>query len=260
MKGRKILEGEIGKGCESMKTVDILGVQVASCTLVQAREAVFNMLQEDKLHMVLTPNSEIVMLARKNKPFQDILNQADLCTADGIGVVYGAKLLGTPIPERVAGFDLLTDILQHGEGISVYLFGSKPGVADKAKEEILHRFTGIEIAGVQNGYFDEKQEQAIIADIREKKPDILLVCLGAPKQEKWIWQHRKELGAKVAMGLGGSLDVLAGEVKRAPKIFIKLGLEWLYRLMKEPKRIIRMMALPHFLIVVLKEKWIGGKR
>ncbi len=255
-----MLEGEIGKGCESMKTVDILGVQVASCTLVQAREAVFNMLQEDKLHMVFTPNSEIVMLARKNKPFQDILNRADLCTADGIGVVYGAKLLGTPIPERVAGFDLLTDVLQHGDGISIYLFGSKPGVADKAKKEILHRFTGIEIVGVQNGYFDEKQEQAIIADIREKRPDILLVCLGAPKQEEWIWRHQEELGAKVAMGLGGSLDVLAGEVKRAPEFFIKLGLEWLYRLLKEPKRIIRMMALPHFLLVVLKEKWSGGKR
>lgn len=243
-----------------MKTVSILGVNVGVCSRVCARDAVFDMLREDKLHMVFTPNSEIIMLARKNNAFQDILNQADLCTADGIGVVYGAKILGTPIPERVAGFDLLTDILQQTENLSVYLFGSKPGIAEKAKAEIERRFDGVRVVGTQNGYFDEVQEKAILADIQEKKPELLLVCLGAPKQEQWIWKHRTEINAKVAMGLGGSLDVLAGEVKRAPDIFIKLGLEWLYRLLKEPKRVIRMMALPHFLLVVLKEKMFGGKK
>lgn len=243
-----------------MKTVSILGVHVAACSRVQARDKVFEMVQEPGLHMVFTPNAEIVMLARKNKAFQDILNKADLCTADGIGVVYGAKILGTPIPERVAGFDLLTDVLQHATGLSLYLFGSKPGIAEKAKAEIERRYDGVQVVGVQNGYFDAAQEKAILADIREKKPDVLLVCLGAPKQEQWIWEHREEIGAKVAMGLGGSLDVLAGEVKRAPEIFIKLGLEWFYRLLKEPKRIIRMMALPHFLLVVLKEKLFGGKK
>ncbi len=242
-----------------MKTVSILGVDVAACSRVRARDKVFEMLRETGLHMVFTPNSEIIMLARKNKAFQDILNQADLCTADGIGVVYGAKILGTPIPERVAGFDLLTDVLQHANDLSVYLFGSKPGVAEKAKAEMEHRFAGVHVVGTQNGYFDEAQEQLILADIREKQPDLLLVCLGAPKQEQWIWQHREEIGAKVVMGLGGSLDVLAGEVKRAPDIFIKLGLEWFYRLLKEPQRIGRMMALPHFLLVILKEKIFGGK-
>lgn len=243
-----------------MKTVSILGVHVAAYSRVQARDKVFEMVQEPGLHMVFTPNAEIVMLARKNKAFQDILNKADLCTADGIGVVYGAKILGTPIPERVAGFDLLTDILQHANGLSLYLFGSKPGIAEKAKAEIEHRYEGVQVVGTQNGYFDAAQEKAILADIQEKKPDILLVCLGAPKQEQWIWEHREEIGAKVAMGLGGSLNVLAGEVKRAPEIFIKLGLEWFYRLLKEPKRIIRMMALPHFLLVVLKAKMFGGKK
>lgn len=243
-----------------MKTVSILGVAVSACSRTQARDEVFAMIKEDKLHTVFTPNSEIIMLARQDAAFRDILNRADLCTADGIGVVYGAKILGTPIAERVAGFDLLTDVLEAADGVTVYLFGSKPGIAEKAQAEIERRFGGVRVVGTRNGYFDQSQEADILADIREKAPDILLVCLGAPKQEKWIWEHREEIGAKVAMGLGGSLDVLAGEVKRAPEIFIKLGLEWLYRLCKEPKRIIRMMALPKFLLAVMKEKITGGAK
>ena len=156
------------------------------------------------------------------------------------------------MPERVSGFDLANELLKASAPLkkSVYLFGSKPGVAEKAAEKIVSLYPGIEIAGVADGYFDAEKEAKIIDDINEKSPDILFVCLGFPKQEFWIDAH-SDLNAKIAMGLGGSLDVFAGTVKRAPKFFQKFGIEWLYRLIKQPSRFMRMLALPIFGFTVI---------
>ncbi len=232
--------------------LNILGVGVTTCNIKEATDFLKSALSEDKMTKVYTPNSEIILYAYKNKDYADVLNRGDLITADGIGVVYASKILAHPLSERVGGFDLANELLREcaPEKKTLYLFGGKPGIAEMASEKICALYPGIEIVGTSDGYFDEEKEKAIIADINEKSPDILFVCLGFPKQEMWIDAH-PDLNAKIAMGIGGSLDVFAGVVKRAPRIFQKLGLEWFYRLIKQPSRFIRMLALPKFGFTVL---------
>lgn len=239
------------------KKLNILGVGVDTFDMKGATNFLVDALSKDGLTKVYTPNSEILLHAYKNKDYADVLNRAELVTADGIGVVHASRILGLPLPERVSGFDLANELLAVSAPLkkSVYLFGSKPGVAEAAAEKITTLYPGIEISGVADGYFDDEKEKAIIADINEKSPDILFVCLGFPKQESWIDAHA-DLNAKIAMGLGGTLDVFAGTVKRAPKFFQKFGIEWLYRLLKQPSRFIRMLALPKFGFTVL----IHGKK
>lgn len=244
-----------------MNKIDILGVAIDKVTMQEATDRVLGFLQEDRPHMVFTPNSEIIMVAYRDPAFADVLNAADLLTPDGIGVVHASKILKSPLQERVAGFDLACRVLERLDGTdkTVYFFGGKPGVAEQARDNLLKEHPGLHIVGVQDGYFDEAKERQIIADIQAKKPDLLFVCLGAPKQEKWIAAHKEELGARVLMGLGGGLDVWAGTVERAPERYQKAGLEWLYRLMKQPSRIGRMMQLPLFGFTVLfKGKRVKG--
>ncbi len=235
------------------KRLNVLGVGIDTYSMSEATDVLCNAMEKDDVFSVYTPNSEIILYAYKNPDYCSLLNRGDLVTPDGIGVVYASKILRRPLPERVGGFDLANRVLEKiaGCGKSVYLFGGKPGVAEKASEKIKELYPGTEIAGCADGYFDEEKEKKIIEDINEKKPDLLFVCLGFPKQEIWIDAHRNELNAKVCMGIGGSLDVFAGEVKRAPEAFQKLGLEWLYRLLKQPSRAIRMLALPKFGFTVL---------
>ncbi len=232
--------------------LNILGVGVDICTMEAAVDFLVSAIERDGLTSVYTPNSEIILHAYKNPDYCEVLNRGSLVTADGIGVVYASKILKQPLPERVSGFDLANKLLERvaPEGKSLYLFGGKPGVAEKAAKKICRLYPGINIVGISDGYFDAEKEKEIIADINEKNPDILFVCLGFPKQECWIDAH-SDLNAKVAMGIGGSLDVFAGEVKRAPLFFQKCGLEWFYRLIKQPSRFIRMLALPKFGFTVL---------
>ncbi len=237
------------------KTVDILGVHIDKITMADAVEKATALLKEDGVSAIYTPNPEIIMAAREDEAFRSILNHADICTPDGIGVVYGSRLLKNPVPERVPGFDLTCHLLERisktGEG--VFLFGAKPGVAEMAKEKLEKKYPGLVVSGLRNGYFKEEDEGDIVKEINQSGAKLLLVCLGAPKQEKWIHKHRNELKVNLCMGVGGSLDVFAGTAKRAPKIFIKLNLEWFYRLCKQPSRIGRMMMLPKFILTVLKE-------
>lgn len=235
-----------------MNRLNILGVGVDTYSFRGATDFLVNALNHDKMTTVFTPNSEILLYAYKNPEYANVLNGGSLITPDGIGVVYASKILGRPIPERVGGFDLANSLLAAvaKEEKTLYLFGGKPGVAEKAAEKICELYKGIKIVGVSDGYFDAEKEKAIIDDINEKSPDILFVCLGFPKQENWLAAH-PDLNVKVAMAIGGSLDVFAGEVKRAPEIFQKLGLEWFYRLIKQPSRFIRMLALPKFGFTVL---------
>lgn len=237
-------------------TVDILGVKVDKLTFNEALDIAENLVQSEGVSAIFTPNPEIIMCAKQDDELKEILNGADLCTADGIGVVYGAKILNDPVPERVAGFDLTCALLERlartGEG--VFLFGAKPGVADAAKANLEKKYQGINIAGTRNGYFNTEDEPKIIDEINKSGAKLLLVCLGAPKQEKWIEAHKAELNVNLCMGVGGTLDVLAGVAKRAPEVFIKLNIEWVYRLLKNPSRIGRFAALPKFIIEVIKAK------
>ena len=241
-----------------MDKVNILGVNVDMVTIEQAADKIIGFLGEDKLHSVFTPNAEIIMAAYRDKEFADILNRSELLTADGIGVVYASRILKKPISERAAGYDIACNVLDRiGEsGHKLFLFGGKPGVAEQARDNLTQKYPNLNIVGVRNGYFKPEEDAEIVNEINASGADIVFVCLGAPKQEKWIDAQRDNLKVKVAMGIGGSLDVFAGTVLRAPAFFCNHGLEWLYRLYKEPWRIGRMMELPKFAATV----FLKGKR
>ena len=167
--------------------------------------------------------------------------------------MYASKILKKPIKERAAGYDIARQVLNRikDSGHKLYLFGGKPGVAEEAMTNLLKEYPGLKIVGLRNGYFKPEEEAEIVNDINKSGADIVFVCLGAPLQEKWIDRHKNELNVRVAMGIGGSLDVFAGRVERAPDIFCKTGMEWFYRLCKEPKRAGRMLDLPKFGITVI---------
>lgn len=237
-------------------TVDILGVKIDKITAPEAVDRAVGFVKEGNAAMMFTPNPEIIMAARGDDEFQSVLNSADLCTADGIGVIYGAKIMKTPLPERVTGFDTVCAVFERlkDTDCGVFLFGAKPGVAEKAAEEIKSRYAGIKIAGTHNGYFKEEETPAIVDEINASGARLVLVCLGMKKQELWIYNNRERLNVGLCMGLGGVLDVFAGDVKRAPDFFVRHNLEWFYRIAKQPSRIIRCLALPKFLVTVLTAK------
>ena len=236
-----------------MDKVNILGVHVDMVDINGAADKIMSFFDEDRLHSVYTPNSEIIMEAYKNPGFAKVLNNADLLTADGIGVVYASRILKKPIRERAAGYDIARVVLSRINNTEhkLYLFGGKPGVAEEAMSKLLKEYKGLKIVGLRNGYFKPEEEADIVSDINNSGADIVFVCLGAPLQEKLIDRHKDELNARVAMGIGGSLDVFAGKAERAPEFFCKTGLEWFYRLCKEPQRAGRMTALPKFGATVL---------
>ncbi|MDA8211286.1 MAG: WecB/TagA/CpsF family glycosyltransferase [Clostridia bacterium] len=232
--------------------VNVLGVAVDKLTLNEALQRVEAFLKEDRLHLIVTANPEIIMLARQDEQFAKILEQADLVTADGIGLVIGARILGEDLPERVTGIDLSSGIfrLAREKGWSFYLLGAAPGVAEAAAAQLVDKYPGLKITGWNHGYFQDSEP--ILREIEARRPDILLVALGMGRQEKWVWEHGHRLPVKLAIGVGGSLDVYAGRVQRAPELFQRLGLEWLYRLVRQPSRLGRMLVLPVFLWKVLK--------
>jgi len=208
---------------------------------------------------IVTPNPEIVWIARKDNSLKDAVNNAGIVLPDGVGIVLAAKILGTPLKEQVPGIDfiaLLFSELSVRRG-RIFLLGAKPGIAEEAGKKLMEAYPGLEIAGVADGYFSD--DDKVIAEINRATPDLLLVCLGAPKQELWMSENLKKLDVRLCAGLGGALDVFAGNVKRAPVIFRRLGLEWFYRLMKEPWRIKRMIKLPLFVLAVILSR-IRGRR
>ena len=237
--------------------IDVLGVGFDNLTLKEAVEAGMDLVRAPGAHYVVTPNPEIVEVCREDPAVMDIVNRADLVLADGIGVIKGAAMLGTPLKGKVPGIEFAAGLLGKlaKEGRPVYLLGAKPGVAELAGKRLSGQYPGLKIAGTHDGYFQE--DAPIVEDIRASGADVVLVCLGAPKQEKWMAKNGADTGAHLLCGLGGSLDVFAGVVERAPKFWCDHGLEWLYRLLKEPRRAGRMMKLPLFLVHVRQEK---GKR
>lgn len=236
----------------------VLGTGFDSLTMEQAVEKAYELQSERRGAYVVTPNPEIVMLCRDDAAMSAAVDSADLVIPDGIGVIYGAKILGTPLREKLPGIDFTVKLMEkmQEQGRSVFLFGSKPGVAAAAEANLKARCPGLRFVGVNDGYFTD--DAPILEKINAAKPDLLLVCLGAPKQEKWMHEHAPGLDVGLMIGAGGSMDVFAGTAARAPAAWQKAGLEWLYRLLKEPKRIGRMMKLPKFLILVILER-IRGK-
>lgn len=231
------------------ETVEIVGVNIDNVNMDEAAGMLVEYLEMDDCSMVFTPNSEILLEAVKNRELETALNSGQLVVPDGIGVVIASRFYGTPVKERVAGFDLMLRLMETAGsmGKSIYLLGGKPGIAEEAALKLTEKYGGLRIAGARDGYFGTEEEEHIINEINASNADILLAALGAPKQEKFIYNNRGALKVRIAMGVGGSFDVIAGKTKRAPEFYRKAGLEWFYRLMREPWRIGRMMRLPKFI-------------
>lgn len=234
---------------------DILGVKVDNCTMAEAVSELEKYLGSGKSHIVVTPNAEILLMCREDKQLLDAIDCASFVSADGVGVLKAAKILGTPLKEKVAGCELGLNILYKAaeKGCGVFLLGSKPGVAEAAAQKLCEKVPGLIVSGTHDGYFKPEQDEQIVKQINDSGASVLWVCLGAPKQEKWMAKNRGALHVDLMMGLGGSLDVYAGNVKRAPRWMIKLKLEWLYRLIKEPWRFSRMIKIPRILKIAKQE-------
>ena len=240
-----------------VERVDILGVGVDTITREGALARIESFVRVGGSHQVVTVNPEFVMQARSDAEFRRVLNGADLALADGIGVVWAARLLHRRLPERVPGSDLVLRIAQRAAevGWRLYLLGSSPGVAERTAQVLVERYPGLQIAGTYAGSPASEVEETIIKRVAVAYPDILFVAYGAPAQDKWIARNSRLLGVSVAMGVGGAFDFIAGRAKRAPHWLQCAGLEWLHRLLREPWRWRRMLALPRFALVVMACRW-----
>lgn len=234
--------------------IDVLGVGFDNLTMDEAVAEGTRLLNCEGAHYVVTPNPEIVEVCRENREARAAVNGADLVLPDGIGVIKGAAMLGTPLKERTPGIEFAEQMVGKlaEMGKSLYLLGSKPGIAEQAGEKLRAKYPGLVIAGCHDGYFQD--DVPVVRAIQESRAAMVFVCLGAPKQELWMAKNGTATGARLLCGLGGSLDVFAGTVERAPAFWTNHGLEWFYRLCKEPRRLGRMMKLPLFLVHVRQEK------
>lgn len=237
------------------KKVNILNVYFDNMTQEGLVSQLNQTIKLQQKTFVVTANPEIVMYANQNSDYMEILKKADYITADGIGIVKGARILGTPIVERVAGYDLMLELLKNANqfNYSIYLVGAKEEVIKKAAKKIKDDYPNIVLKGYQNGYFELTNEK-VLNKALQAQADIIFVALGFPKQEKWIQNYLNQSSKGLAMGVGGSFDAFTGTVKRAPDLIIKMNIEWLYRLVKQPTRFKRMLMIPKFLISIFKEK------
>ena len=240
--------------------INILGVGFDNVTMEEALARGRKLLDAEGAHYVVTPNPEIVVACLGDHESMKAVNGADLVLPDGIGVIYGAKILKTPLKERVPGIEFGTAMIEYcsKNNKTVYFLGAKPGVAEKAAENLKKRFPGLLVAGTKDGYF--KDDAAAAEAIRRSGADMALICLGMKKQGKFMAQYGAATGTHLLLGLGGSLDVFAGVAQRAPAFFVDHNLEWFYRLIKNPSRFGRMMKLPLFIVHVAQGKRRAAKR
>ena len=245
-----------------LSRTEVLGVGVDRLTRGQAVARAVELATTRPGSFAVTPNAELVWAAQRDGELRQALNQADLAVADGAGVVWASRILGTPVPERVAGYDLMIDLLAEAaeRDLGVFLVGGRPGVAELAAAQARRRFPALSVLGLAHGYFSPEEETRVCADVKRVRPAFLFVGMGAARQEKWLARNLSQLGAGLAMGVGGGLDVLAGRVARAPSWVIRLNLGWLHRLVREPARLRRQTALPAFALAVLRRRLTWGRR
>jgi len=239
--------------------VNIVDIMVDKINLEEAKTRVLEFIEdyhtgggEKQTRMIVTPNSEMIVLARHDPELKAILNRADLSIPDGAGVVLASRIMGNPVPERVAGFDLMQELfsLADSNNFSIYLLGGTAEVIEKVRKDLRKKYPGLKICGSHHGYLNQDIVEEVINDIDKCSPDLLFVGMGVPGQEKFLADNLQRIKAGVALTVGGSFDVLAGQVKRAPDWICKIYLEWLFRLCQEPSRFWRMLALPRFVLLV----------
>jgi N-acetylglucosaminyldiphosphoundecaprenol N-acetyl-beta-D-mannosaminyltransferase len=235
--------------------VVVLGVPFDRVDRVGAVRRAAELASSGGFHLVVTANPELVVAARASPELMEVVRSASLVVADGIGVVWASRRLGDPLPERVAGVELMEALCGWAalEGRPVFLLGGRPGVAEAAATNLVRRFPGLQVAGTHHGYFTGADAE-VAGRVARSGAHLLFCGLGSPTQELWLWRHRGRLGVRLAMGVGGSLDVLAGQARRAPEWVRRAHLEWLYRLAREPWRWRRQLALPRFAWAVLRSR------
>ena len=237
--------------------IDILGYKVFSGTRAEALNTVFNY---EKVH-IISGNPEVLFTGLNNEVlFRNFTSKSAFIIPDGVGTQVSGKILNTPVQEKIAGIDLMRDIIKKCEedGEGIYLLGASEDSLKACKDNIIKSYPKIKIVGSRNGFFDMDNAEEIIDDIKDKKPLALFVAMGCPRQEKFIVKYMDELPSKIFMGVGGSFDVIGDKVKRAPKWMISIGMEWAYRVIKEPFRVKRLGSIPKFIFLVIRNKYKRG--
>ncbi len=244
----------------SVTGVKILGLRVDCVSPDQALEIIDRFIQEKTPRQIVTADASMVVIARRDPELRSIVEKSDLVTPDGAGILWASRLLRIPVFRKVSGVDLADRLcaLSPTKDYRIFFFGAAPGVADKAAVKMRQHYPGARIVGVRDGFFTAEQEPDILAQIKAATPDIVLVAMGIPKQEKWIHQNKDQIGAPVFIGVGGTFDVFSGRVKRAPVWMQNSGLEWLYRLWKNPRKIVKVMTLPEFALLALRQRFRGA--
>ena len=238
--------------------VKILGINIDNVSIDETGEITKKLIESSNksCKVIVAPNTEFIMMAQKDKEFYNLLNSAELATPDSVGVSIAGKLQKKPFKQRIPGQAYFRKVLEVGEkeGWTFYFLGGKGDVPYLAMENVKKYYPDVKIVGYHEGYFDKDSEQDVINEINNLKPNVLFVAMGAPLQEKWIYKHKNELKVDVAAGQGGTFDYESGKIKRAPKVFQKLGIEWFWRLILQPTRIVRMLVLPVYLLKILFAK------
>lgn len=243
-----------------MEAITLLGVRIDKVTMRGALEAIEGFIESGAPHIAVTADASAVVIAQDDDEFRRIVNEADLVTPDSAGIMMASSWYGNPLPEKVSGVDLVVELsaISAKKGYPIFLLGAAPGVAEEAALALKQRFEGLKIAGAHDGFFTE--DEAVVKMVAESGAKLLFVAMGIPKQEKWIAEHLDELNVSVAMGVGGTFDVLSGKVSRAPQWMRKHGLEWVHRLASNPGKIGKVMTLPVFLWLVMKDRLFGRKK
>lgn len=234
----------------------LFGVRVHHVTMDRAVAVINRLIRSGGSHHVVTINGAMLALAARDEAVRRLFNGASLAIPDGVGVVLTARILGRPGFERVPGIELAGQLcaLSARERYRVYFLGAARGAADAAAEELRRRYPGLHIVGTHHGYFTKNDEPSLVRAIKDTAPHLLLVGLGAPRQEEWIANHLESLGAGVCIGVGGTFDVLSGRLRRAPQWVQRASLEWLYRFVQEPRRWRATAALPLLILFALRER------
>lgn len=246
------ISGDLRRGNEIPSTT-ILGIRVHNVTMPEAIAIIESMVTDGNQHQIITANAEIIMAAQENEKYRSTLNGASLAFPDGMGVLLASKLIGKPLTERVTGVDATRHIadIARRRGFRLFLLGAAEGVAERAASKLRHDFPGVNIVGTYSGSPHPDEDKEICAIIERANPHIIFVAYGAPKQELWVARNLPKLNARIALSIGGTFDFIAGDIPRAPLWMQKSGLEWFFRLLQEPRRWRRMLALPRFAVAVV---------